>query len=398
MTEFERFLSGKEFIWKPGTERVRRAVSELNIKRGKSVIVAGTNGKGSTSHLIASILSEHGIKTGLFTSPHVERVNERFKIDLRQVSDRKLDEGFGKLKGIIEKHGLTYFESCFLLSLYLFRDCDISIFEVGMGGRLDATNAVEHDLAVLTHVDLDHERFLGSSIEEIAREKLSVARGRPLILSANRKEVLELSRSYTNTVFHYGVDFRAERVRLSLNETSFLYRDGDVEWEVETPLIGEHQAVNAATAIFSSKFLLKELDPDRLRKALKVKLPGRFQVFRKNPLIILDVAHNPDAVRGTVRTLRKLSLKVNVLYSGLKDKRVGEILEILYSYTSSCGRRLLVTSIEGGRGLSAKEISAIAGKMGVEVIPVEKARVEEIEEDTIIVGSFYLLSQVLSHR
>ncbi len=396
MTEFEKFLSGKEFIWKPGLERVRSAISELPVKKGKSVIVAGTNGKGSTAFFLSSILKEHGLKVGLFTSPHLRRINERFRINLKEIPDRIIDEAFHAIQKLIERHSLTYFESCFLLALYLFKECDISVFEVGMGGRLDATNAVKHDLAVITHIDYDHEKYLGKTISEIATEKLHVASEIPAVISRNRKEVIEVAKRFSKKLFIYGKDFSVKNVKVSISGTEFTYYDDDSELKFQTGLIGEHQAVNASTAIFSSKLLLKSTEIEKIANGLSINLEGRFQVIRRNPLIIIDVAHNTDAVENLVKTLKKLSLNVDVIYSGLKDKDIGRILKILHEYTHSAGTKLFVTQIKGDRGLSCEELMKISRSLSIKAFPIHEVNLDKVKNDTLITGSFYLLSQIQS--
>jgi len=394
MTELEKFLQGKEFNWKPGLQRIKRAVSELSIEGKRSIIVAGTNGKGSTSSLISSILSEHGLKVGLFTSPHIKRINERFRINLKEVDSRELDRAFELTRRIIEKHKLTYFESCFLIALYLFRECDTCIFEVGMGGRLDATNAIKHDLAIITHIDYDHERFLGTTLEKIAEEKLSVAKGIPVVISKNKRKVIEIAKKFSKEIYSFGREFSAEKIAISLDGTDFTYEDRNSSLRLKTSLIGKHQAINASTAIFSSKLFIGNLEEKKISKALRIKLDGRFQILKRKPLIIVDVAHNVDAIRKLIKTLKELSLKVNIIYSGLKDKDVKKILELLHAYTSSVNRKLFVTQIEGERGLTVEEIMANSSPQ--KVFPIYNLNLSEIEEDTLITGSFYLLSQILT--
>ncbi|RUM42652.1 MAG: bifunctional folylpolyglutamate synthase/dihydrofolate synthase, partial [Desulfurobacterium sp.] len=226
MTLFEKFYKSKEFNWKPGLERIKKAVEETDFKTFPSIIVAGTNGKGSTSHMIAEILRQNGLKVGLFTSPHLLRFNERIKVDMKEVDTEILDSSFKEIIPLVEKYQLTYFEASFLLSLKVFHDAkvEVAVFEVGLGGRLDATNAVSHELAVITRVGLDHTDYLGNTLTEIAREKVAVIKkGIPAVISDNPPVVKELSEERTKELFVYGVDFKAERIKVSPSGTEFLY-------------------------------------------------------------------------------------------------------------------------------------------------------------------------------
>jgi len=156
MLLFEQFYKDREFKWELGLERVKRALKSWGEKEFPSIIVAGTNGKGSTSTLIAEALYRQGISVGLFTSPHVYRFNERVKVDLKEASEEELNEAFGAVRAILELHELSYFEGLLILALEIFkrRGVECAVFEVGLGGRFDATNALNHDLAVLTSVSL----------------------------------------------------------------------------------------------------------------------------------------------------------------------------------------------------------------------------------------------------
>ena len=211
LTQFELYFENKEFVWKIGLERIKRAVGEAGFKSFPSIIVAGTNGKGSTSHMIAEILKQNGLKVGVFTSPHLFRFNERFKVDMKEIETEVLDSCFEEILQFVEKHQLTYFEGAFLLSLKVFSELkvDAAVFEVGLGGRLDATNAVPHDLAVITHVDFDHRDYLGNTLEEIAREKVAVIKDKiPAVISENPPVVEELASERTKGIYVYGKDFR----------------------------------------------------------------------------------------------------------------------------------------------------------------------------------------------
>ncbi|WP_457567119.1 bifunctional folylpolyglutamate synthase/dihydrofolate synthase [Desulfurobacterium sp.] len=399
MTDFETYFASKEFVWKIELDWIKGALSTLSFSLPPSVIVAGTNGKGSTSTCIASILKEHGKKVGLFTSPHILRFNERFRLDLRQVDTETLNRAFREILPVVEKFSLTYFEAAFLLAVFLFKDCDFVVYEVGLGGRLDATNAISHDLAVITHIDFDHKDYLGDTIEKIAVEKLHVVKDRiPVVISDNPPVVFRLAEKFTDRIIAYGRDFSTLDVNVSLSGTEAFYRDEDTAFRFLVPLYGFHQAVNSATAVSAAKIILKEVFGEEfsVSKAVKglssVKLPGRFQIVREKPLLIVDVAHNPDAVKKFVETLKLLELKVDVLYSGLRDKDVKRVMSILEGYTKSRGRQLFVTEIDNERALSAEDIRKFSGSAAI-----VKDISTVLDRPIAVVGSFYLIGKLSNY-
>jgi len=399
VTAFESYFLNKEFIWKPGLGRIKNAVASLPFFLPPSAIVAGTNGKGSTSTFIASILKSHGVRTGLFTSPHLFSFNERFKINLESVCIDVLDKAFLKLLPIIEENSLTYFEAAFLLSLYLFKDCDFAVYEVGLGGRLDATNSIEHNLAVITHIDYDHKDYLGETIEEIALEKLHVIKnGIPAVISDNREVVFELAKRFTENLSVFWMNFDLDSVKVSGNGTYGVYEEGDIQIPFHLSVYGEHQAVNAATAIFSSKKILREifnveLNILKVQEALlSVKMPGRFEVLRRKPLFIVDVAHNVDAVKRFLKTAESLGFSFDVVYSGLKDKEFDEIVKLLESFVKKVGAELFIVPIENSRGFSFEELEK---KYGDRAVVSEKLDDEVLDRDIAILGSFYLVSDIV---
>ena len=214
------------------------------------------------------------------------------------------------------------------------------------------------------------------------------------MISKNKRKVIEIAKKFSKEIYSFGREFSAEKIAISLDGTDFTYEDRNTSLRLKTSLIGKHQAINASTAIFSSKLFIGNLEEEKISKALRIKLDGRFQILKRKPLIIVDVAHNVDAIRKLIKTLKELSLKVNIIYSGLKDKDVKKILELLHAYTSSVNRKLFVTQIEGERGLTVEEIMANSSPQ--KVFPIYNLDLSEIEEDTLITGSFYLLSQILT--
>ncbi|TCK03945.1 bifunctional folylpolyglutamate synthase/dihydrofolate synthase [Phorcysia thermohydrogeniphila] len=399
MTLFEEFYKSKEFNWKPGLERIEKAVKESNFKIFPSIIVAGTNGKGSTSHMIAEILRQNGLKVGLFTSPHLLRFNERIKVDMKEVDTETLDSSFKEIIPLVEEYQLTYFEASFLLSLKVFHDAkvDAAVFEVGLGGRLDATNALFHELAVITRVGLDHTDYLGNTLAEIAREKVAVIKGGiPAVISDNPPVVRELAEERTKELFAYGIDFKAEEIKVSPSGTQFLY-NGKV---IRTSLIGKHQAVNCATALTATKLFIERNFKKEflLPETVNVRLPGRLEVIRNSPLIIFDVAHNVNALTELFKTLNTLGIRADVVFSSLKDKNVEENLRVVADYLRTSGGELYLIEIKNERGTPLRELLTASQKLGIKAKVLEKIYPEDFKKDTVITGSFYIAELIDGYR
>jgi len=401
MLLFERYFQDKEFIWKPGLERIKRAVREIGGKSYPSIIVAGTNGKGSTCHFIAEILKKHGLRVGLFTSPHLFRFSERIKVDLREVNDEALDKAFYEVKGVVEKHELTYFEASLVLALKVFEEfkVDCAVFEVGLGGRLDATNVLDHEVGVITTVGLDHQNYLGDTLEEIFAEKLAVLKpGMVGVVSKNDLGVLEkFSDRFPEETYFYGADFWEDEVSVSLSGTSFYYMS---QVPVSLKVVGKHQAVNAACAlkvshVFVERFLERKFF---IPQSIDVTLKGRFEVLRQNPPLLFDVAHNEDALKSLFSTLKELNVRASVFYGGLKDKNQLVNLRVVKEYLDWSGGEFYAVSIDNERGLKAEEILEIAKSLGIKGEKAERIEVGKVDFPAVVTGSFYLIDKIKSER
>jgi len=396
-TKFEEFFEGKEFSWKPGLERVKGAVEEFGGKDYPSVIVAGTNGKGSTAVLTAEALVRQGLTVGLFTSPHAYRFNERIRVNLEEVGTDELDDAFSAVEPLVEKFSLTYFEASLLLALEVFRrrGVECAVFEVGLGGRLDATNALNHQVGVLTKVSLDHREWLGESLEEIAKEKVAVFKeGMVGVVLKNPPEVLEVLRGSFNGELHlFGRDFWAEEVKVSLEGTEFYYMG---QLPVRLKVVGRHYAENASAAVRAAQLLTERFLGRRflIPGEFDSTLPGRFEVLRREPPFIFDGAHNPQALRALFSTLKELGIKASVIFGGFKDKELAENLKEVKGYLEWSKGNFYATSLPPPRGLSAGELLRAARGLGVKGREVERIKLSEFKEPAVLTGSFYLGGKV----
>ncbi len=394
MSLIESYFKGKEFKWDIGLDRVKGAIEEFEGKDYPSIVVAGTNGKGTTSHLIAEALKEQGLKVGLFTSPHVYSFRERVKVDLKEVSSRELDRAFKGILPIVEKFNLSYFEASLILALHLFKEkkVDCGVFEVGLGGRLDAVNALDNQLAVLTGVSLDHTDYLGSTLEEIAREKVAVFKGKEVgVVSEVKREVLKVLESEFRGELHlYGRDFWADRVELFKFGTSFYYMG---QLPVKLKLVGKHYCKNASTAIraaqvFCERFLGKRF---RIPKNFSVVLPGRFEILRRKPIALFDGAHNQEALASLFNTLKELNLKASVVFGSFKDKELPLNLKAVKDYLDWSSGELFLVEIPSERGAEVELLFKTAREVGIRGVKhLNGINLKKLNFPVVLTGSFYL--------
>lgn len=305
-----------------GLERVHGALDALGRpERCAPVVhVAGTNGKGSVCSTVASILHAAGSRTGLYTSPHLVSLTERFQVGGRPVPEDRLLRVAEEIRDVIVTHGLTFFEAMTVLGFTLFRemDVDVQVIEVGLGGRLDATNVVEPAVTLLTNVADDHAEFLGDTIGEIAGEKAGILKqGVPAWTTATDPVVLDVFRARAAEVGVQLVELDPEAAITDL--TMDARRDEftllDTPWgdlRLETPLVGAHQAANVLLAVHGVGALPASLRPDAnavRRGVAEVRWPGRDDVvLREDGTWLFDVAHNVAGIESLVAVLDRLGL------------------------------------------------------------------------------------------
>jgi len=305
-----------------GLDRVHGALEALgHPERCAPVVhVAGTNGKGSVCSTIASILNTSGVRTGLYTSPHLISLTERFQVAGHTIGEDRLLHVAGEIRDVIVTHGLTFFEAMTVLGFTLFREMDVEVqvIEVGLGGRLDATNVVEPAVTLLTNVADDHAEFLGDTIAEIAGEKAGILKaGVPAWTTATDSVVLEVFRRRAATVGAPLIELdpatRVTKLIMDAEHDEFTLLDtpwGDLR--LETPLVGAHQATNVLLAVHGVAALPESLRPgarDVRRGVSRVRWPGRDDVVRRDDgTWLFDVAHNAAGIESLVAVLDRLGL------------------------------------------------------------------------------------------
>ncbi len=405
-------------------------------RRFPSVLVAGTNGKGSTSATLASILQASGLKTGLYTSPHLVRINERIRMNSTEIGD----DDFAALHSEVDRAAAelmaraelpwhpSFFEMMTAIAFAHFarERVDLAVLEVGMGGRLDATNVVDPRVSVITDISLDHQKYLGETVREIAREKVGIIRERGVVVTLPQQPeandvigntILELGAMAVNAVPYVPPVSPASSEYLAPStepgNSGKVYRYPlqvmDQEILVQTPLVGRHQLRNVALAIAAAVELNQQGFPGITAKTIEVGIrqthwPGRFQMIAVRPgwpEMVIDVAHNPAgawALRSALSE-RYPDRSLIFVFAAMRDKAISEMAEILFPLAD----RVIATMPENPRAATPQEIQRAASRTGAEIEAVEnveraveRARAVASAEAVIVVtGSIYLVGEVM---
>ncbi len=383
--------------------------------------IAGTNGKGSTAAFLESILRHAGFRTGLNTSPHLEKINERMRINGAEISDQAFTETLTRMHVLIEellaagklRAHPTYFECVTAMAFeYFARErVDFAVFEVGMGGRLDATNILVPVVTIITRIDFDHENFLGHSLREIAIEKAGILKpGVPLVLAGQQPEAREVilarAKSLGCPVIEPAQIFRIDRE--SMQDGSVRARvieaDSETIFEIAPSLPGRFQLQNALNAAAAARLLQNrgfQIPDDAVTRGVANTVwPGRLEKVHSSPDVYLDGAHNPGAARELAHFFEQNfgGSKVWLIYAALRDKAVDEVAGLLFPHAAE----VIFTAPRISRAVSATQLAEIAGHHAVRfsVIPdaeraFEHALAEAAPEDAIfITGSLYLVGQL----
>jgi len=330
-----------------GLERTEKALTALGApdRMFPTVHVGGTNGKGSVAATLASVLNRAGLRAGCYTSPHLCSVRERMMVGGRALSSDELLERAGEIRDVVVRCGLTFFEAMTVLGLHVFarEGVDIAVVEVGLGGRLDATNVIHPLVSAVTNVALDHADYLGHALPDIAREKAGIVkRGVPFVTAETALELLDVFRGITAErgapLVVVDPGRVARDIELAVDHTAFTLRThGWGDLELRTPLVGRHQAANAALAVEVLERLPRALRPDRAAVAegvAEVRHPGRDQIeVIEGDTWLFDVAHNTAGILSLVDTIDRLDLPrpLVALTGVLGDKDWRSMLPPLFS-------------------------------------------------------------------
>ena len=389
--------------------------------------LTGTNGKTSTARIVERILREHGLRTGRFTSPHLIDITERISLDGEPIEKDMFAEHWEQIRPILEiadvkleemgKPPITFFEAITLLAFQAFADTpvDVAIIEVGMGGEWDATNIVDSQVSVFSQIDLDHGKQLGRTVSEVAKTKSGIIKTDSIVVSAAQSQEAEFQLrqklSSDQKFLIEGVDFKIISSKPENGGYRFSFETSQLGYQnLFLPLIGKYQLSNAVLAVAACESFLgggtQPIPEPILHSALAdATSPARMQVFKKEPLTILDAAHNPAGVRALAESLDEYFEidKFVLVLATMEDKDYPKMLEILAPKVS----RLIVTSAKTERAADPKVIMQLAEALGTnaEVVRGSELALEyatdialEQHQPVVVTGSVVLLGEILEKQ
>ena len=377
MNPFNSFLEAKPLYYKEiDHERVRIAYGMLkpHIRQPVTVHVVGTNGKGSTGRMIAHLAHKSGLTVGHFSSPHILKFNERIWLNGSDSSDRMLEEAHQKLFSILGKEmseKLSYFEYTTLLAFIVFENCDLMVLEAGLGGEFDATNVCDKALSVITPIGIDHQAFLGETIEEIAGTKIRSIQQALLLAPQVYDEVVEVARKIAEK--------KGAKLHLSLCLT---HRMSKLEVIAQEKSWGNYLIENACVALQALDILDISYDVNDLHS---LELMGRFYPLTEN--IRIDVGHNPLAAKAIEKALKE---KVVLIYNSLDDKDYEAVLRTLKPKV----KRVEIIPIDSQRATTLSEIEKALEKVGIKYGYFER-KIDK-DEQYLVFGSFYVVEEFLN--
>ena len=379
-----------------GLERITRLLEALDSphRQGRFLHVAGTNGKGSTCAMIEAGLRASGVRTGLYTSPHLIEPTERIQIGGQAITENQFAEAFTEVhelaEGMLHAGELdlhpTYFETVTAMAFLLFarQHVDTIVLEVGMGGRLDATNVVTPALSVITPVDFDHQFFLGDTIEKIAAEKAGILKpGVPAVFAEQREEAETVLRAHAKGPYTLARDWAITDLSVNARGSKFRMRGQGVV----CPLAGQHQVENARTAAIALHQLGVPADG-----IAQTRWPGRLEQVSREPEIILDGAHNPAGARALADYIRSFysGRRIWMIYGVMRDKAAGEMTALLFPLAD----RVIVTAPDNSRAMPPEEIPAPGATLTQTVGQAVALTREAAADDVIfITGSLFVVGE-----
>jgi dihydrofolate synthase/folylpolyglutamate synthase len=414
----------QHFGIKLGLENITALCAALGDPQDRfpSVHVAGTNGKGSVAAMLAGMLRANGLKTGLYTSPHLARIEERIRVDGRTIPPRRFRARLTALKAVIDRamaegrlvYHPTYFEVVTALAFVEFaaRRVDVAVLEVGLGGRFDATNVVRPLVSVITTIAKDHEKHLGTTLDRIAFEKAGIVKpGVPVVCGvrggAARRVIRRIARERRAPLTEVFGPGRPLETRRTLVGYRFGYKGDGGRYAFTPGLAGRHQGANAATAIAAAEVLShvwKPLDKARILEAVReTRWEGRLETVRTRPLVLLDGAHNPEGAEALAAHIRDvIRRRVVLVFAAMKDKDLRAMTRSLFPVAS----KVVLTRVPYKRSADPEELLAAAPPFeGPVLLEPDTRRAVELglslsggRAPVVIAGSLFLVGEVIRLR
>ncbi|MGE8206076.1 bifunctional folylpolyglutamate synthase/dihydrofolate synthase [Heyndrickxia sp. NPDC080065] len=399
---------------KPGLERMQWMMRKLGSpeKRIKVIHVGGTNGKGSTVTYLRSILNEAGLTVGTFTSPYIESFNERISVNGIPIRNDEIVELVEVIQPFAEElestdlGAMTEFEVITAMAIYYFANMnpmDITIFEVGLGGRLDSTNILTPIISIITNIGMDHTNILGNTVQEIATEKAGIIKkGIPIITGAKQEEALKVfldkSSEMAADIYISGEHFTFDEAKTLEKGEQFAFISSNVKMnDLKISMLGKHQIENAVLAVEAANFL--KVEENFIREGLrKAFWPGRMEIICEKPLVLLDGAHNPEGITSLISALTEHFPKhrKKIVFAALRDKDLKKMLHLLGSIEAE----IYFTQFLSPRVATAKELLEISSLPNAEMDDNWQTLVGKVyhsldeDEMLIISGSLYFISEV----
>ncbi len=413
--------SGKEYkTMVLGLDRIKKFLSDIGVdyNKIKYIHIAGTNGKGSAAKTISEILINSGYKTGLYTSPHLIKINERIQINSFPVTDNQLKSLDKKYSNISKKYKLTYFEYITALAFIYFvkNKVDIAVLETGLGGRLDATNIVTPLVSVITSIDFDHTEILGNTLKKIAFEKAGIIKKDvPVVCGNIKKEALavikKVAKEKNSKIFVYNKDFKAEHISYNWNKIAQEIRYCGLNKNLVTgfSLLGDSQVYNLATALAVCEILKKDLPEIKFSTVKKVckniKWPARFDYRKyktdgKKYSFVIDGAHNIQAIDNFIALYKKSPFYkkgTKLVFAVMQEKDVKAVIKKLSKVFGNVSLLKVENSRAADTNVLKKEFSKYIDKKEIYTYDTVKQFFENMRNNDVYIclGSFYLAGTIL---
>lgn len=418
---YSEALSYLEEVRENGTKlslsNIKKIIENLpfSLSKIKFIQVAGTNGKGSTSHFITSILKSEGFKVGLFTSPHLQNIRERITINKNWISEQEFADQIEKIKAFVKKLKKekvietipTFFEHLLLLSLFYFfyKSTDYAVLEVGLGGRLDATTAIKPIVSIITNISLEHTKTLGKHIKDIAFEKAGISKPHvPLVCGCNKysistrviKAVCENKQAYFHQVFNKH-NFLTSEMEEGFYNCS--YKTPKDTYNYKVYMNGLHQTRNAATAIKAIEVINDSdntISMESIKQGIKENfVPGRIELIKGIPDIIIDGGHNVDGINALANHLKSKNYKnCTLIFGVLRDKKYRKMVELLKPYI----KNIILVKPKSNRALPLTVLKSLFSDKKTYIFDDDyikgMAFAKEINETIIITGSIYMIGEM----
>lgn len=406
----EKLFSLHQFGIKLGLESTLKLLVQIgNPHLGlKCFHVAGSNGKGSTSSFLSSILMEHGFKVGLYTSPHFVRFNERIKVNGEEIPDEVIAEFVSNLDNYIENEKPTFFELTTALAFKYFEDqkVDYAVIETGLGGRLDATNVIDPVASIITSISLEHTAHLGDTLEKVAFEKAGIIKKeKPVFIG---KLPVEAERVITQKVIETGGEVYRANGFTFLDKDCLTVETNLAQFNIyETPLRGIHQLNNAALAVKAITETIPKASFVSIVKGIakviqNTKIEGRYEIYNAKPKIIFDSAHNPEGVKSFLNEFKKEYADYTervLIFGAMRDKNILTMLTSLAPFF----HKIFFTSIDDERAAKYSEVAELTKGTEIKLEPLTEpvlyiSNFTSKRENAclVLLGSMYLLGEIKS--